>query len=1495
MLAGENRQLVPARALSQVIDQRQVRGRRSCGLRLVLAACAVLPVSAAGPAGTSYTGTFASDDDQRVFPFTLSQSGQVTIRTWSYAGGVNAAGAAIPPGGFDPTISLYDANGNLIVYNRNGGCGSVAADPTTSFCWDSFLNPTLPAGSYSVVLTQSENLPNGPGFAQSFAYAGQANFTTPPGVDSPGFWDLFPSKRTSAYALDISGASSVGTNITSSAQLPAGTVGQPYAPVFTFTATSSTSAPLTWSVIAGSLPPGMALNSSTGVLHGIPQQAGTFAFTIQVTDGVQPATQRVSITIDSPASQLFITTSSLPSGTVGKPYGPVSLSAGGGSSSYTWSVTGLPSNLSATPAGSISGTPATSGLFTLQISVSDTVTGLTANTSLNLAIKPAPLIISSSGGLGGFVPGAAISGAFTATGGQPPYIWTASGLPGGLSLSSSTGAFSGIAGNPGVYSFTVQVSDSESPAVAATLKATYSVLGITTKTLPFGTETAAYSATLAAIGGTPPYSFSATGLPQGLSLSTSGAISGTPKAAGNFPITVQVTDSTGLSTSSPFVLAIVSGQIIGGGPLSLTILSGSLPSGGVAVLFSSSLQASGGTPPYSWSVLGGVLPGGISVSSSGSVQGTPAAPGNYSFIAQATDATGATAADVFTLTINPAPLDFSPGPFPIGIAGSDYPAQILSAGGGLAPYSFTISAGSLPPGLSLSGPQISGVATTSGTFTFTIAVSDSGGEILSATASITISPAHPDLILSQAAVSFSVAAGANGVPAPASVTVRSSVVQQILNYTVGVSPAAPWLDVVSGVTTPGAIALGVDPSASSLPASVTPYTTAISITCIAPSPCAGSVQTIHVTLTVSAPPPQLSAAGSLLSFNAPSSNPLPSSQSLGLRNNGGGTIAITSITAADPWLSISGAPSTLPAGMPQSLTVTANPAGLSPGYLRSTITVNSSAGSATVPVTLLVGANPAITLAPSGSQFSASAGSSPGKSGGSFNVISTSGTANFTASVLPGANWLTLTSPGGTTPITYSLNAAVVASLAPAAYYGTIQVVSPDVTDSPQTFQVVLNITPAGAPVTPDLSTAGLIFISSAAAGTTPAQTVAVYSSSNAPAAYQASAATIDGAAWLAVSPATGTASANAAGPSSISVNPAGLAPGVYSGGVSYAFASDGVRTVNVTLLIKEAGAACTPTRVIATQTGLPNNFTQLAGWPAPLAIQLIDDCGSAVPGAQITATFSNGDPPLTLTPLNSTSGTYLGTWTPQNVSSQVTVTAATAHVTGEVRANNAPALTPNGTVSAFNALAGAALAPGEIVAIYGTNLAGQTSTAAAVPLPASLSGTSVLIGGVPVPLYYVSPTQINAEVPIDLIPGNQYEIQVSVNGALTAPGSIQIVSAAPGIAAAASGEIIAQHAADYSLISDTSPAQPGEFIVLYLVGLGATDNASPLSHPLVAPILTLNGGQVPVYFAGLTPGEVGLYQIDVQIPADAPNGDLTLSVSQAGASSNLAILPVHQ
>jgi uncharacterized protein (TIGR03437 family) len=329
-------------------------------------------------------------------------------------------------------------------------------------------------------------------------------------------------------------------------------------------------------------------------------------------------------------------------------------------------------------------------------------------------------------------------------------------------------------------------------------------------------------------------------------------------------------------------------------------------------------------------------------------------------------------------------------------------------------------------------------------------------------------------------------------------------------------------------------------------------------------------------------------------------------------------------------------------------------------------------------------------------------------------------------------------------------------------------------------------------------------------------------------------------------------------------------------------------------------------------QVGLVNNFTQAAGIATPLSIHLLDNCGNAITKGQVIARFSNGDTPLELKLVETSSGLYSGTWTPGAISPQVSITstanasgypAAASQITGMVTTSGVPYITPGGAVHIYNSLLGGAVAPGTILAIYGSNFAGAAATDSGAPLPATLGTTSVTVGGIPAPLYYVSPNQIDAQMPLELTPNKEYEVIIANGGARSTPGSLQVIAAAPGIAALANGQVIAQHA-DYSLVTDASPAKPGEFLVIYLAGMGATDiplangaasPSSPLAQPTIAPVLTLNGSSIPIYFAGLTPGFVGLYQMNFQVPADTASGKVQLVVSQSGVASNLTVLPVQR
>jgi uncharacterized protein (TIGR03437 family) len=1213
---------------------------------------------------------------------------------------------------------------------------------------------------------------------------------------------------------------------------------------------------------------------------------------------------------------------------------PNQASGAGAFQLFVTSSSGLPITITSnTPSVcSVSGsivTPLTAGLCSITASQAGGQGYAAANpVTRTFSIAAAPLSVSSVVSLGEYVLGSNVSTTLAASGGLPPYHWSCGDLPPGMTLNASSGALSGTPSAPGSYDLTIVVADSQSPPATAQFSVTVSVFGIGTSTLPAATVTVHYSQSLSAAGGVSPYSFTASGLPAGLSLSSSGVLSGIPTATGSFTLAVQVTDSAGKSFSENLTL------VVNSLPAPLTITGGPLTGGIVATAYSANLSATGGVTPIVWSLIGGSLPPGLYLTGSSAViQGLPKTAGTYSFTLQAADSNGALSSATYSIVISPASLTLSvPSSFPIGIVGVDYPEQILTASGGTAPYAFTVT-GPWPAGLTLENGQFNGIPTAAGSYAFTITVTDASGKTANAPSSILIHPPEADLVISQSMVSFLLTIGSGSVASHATVTVRSSVVQKLLNYSISVSPPAPWLDVTGGGTTPGTVEITVAPSALSLLPATAPYQTTISVSCAAPSPCAGSVHTITVSLQVSALVPQLSSTSSLISFQA--SSPASLSQPFGIQNTGGGTLSITAVTPADPWLSVSGVPESLAAGPPAFFGVTADPTGMATGYYHSSILISSSAGSIDVPVSLSIPPSMIMSLFPGGTQIQTESGVTPGVTSGAFQVsVTGSSAASWTAAVQPGAPWLKVTSPSGqatnSTPgnVAFSIDPVLSAALPAGAHYGTIRVSSSDVADTPLDFDVILDVASTGAPIQPSLSPAGLIFVAtagSALAGQSLSQTVQVSASADSAQNYQAYPYTVDGAPWLSISQTVSTVSSTAPSNSMVSVNPAGLAPGVYRGIVSYALSSQAVRSVNVTLIVQPAQpapapgavasatpAACTSATLIPTQMGLVDNFEQPIGWLTPLSVLVLDNCGSPVTNSQVIASFSSGEQPIILTPVDSVSGIYSGAWTPRSVSPQLNVTTqatapgftpASTKVTGQVVPSMVPVLAPAGILNLFNAVLGAALAPGTAIQVYGANLSPQTAAASTIPLPDSLAGTSVSIGGLPAPLYYVSPGQIDAQIPFSLAPGDDYQVQINSGGILSTVGFIHISRVAPGLVAEPSNLVIAQHL-DYTLVSETSPAAPGEYLMIYLVGLGATNIPvregaaspfDPLAYVSTPATVTVDGNPATVSFAGLAPGSVGLYQIDFQVPQNARNGDLALSVSQGAVQANSAILPVKQ
>jgi large repetitive protein len=281
-------------------------------------------------------------------------------------------------------------------------------------------------------------------------------------------------------------------------------------------------------------------------------------------------------------------------------------------------------------------------------------------------------------------------------------------------------------GAVGTVNITVAASGGTSATEAAnqfTYVAPTLVLSPTALTAPvYGS---AYNQTITAIGGNGSYSFSVTAgaLPAGLTLSTSGVLSGTPTAAGTFNFTITATDTsaTPLTGARPYSVTIAA-PTIAVTPASLVAVVNPSPGNS----YTAALSAAGGIGPYSFAVTAGTVPPGLTVSNTGVFAGTPTAGGSFTFTVTATDAGGFTGSRVYTVPVNAPSLALTPTTLPNGTGGTPYSQTIGVIGGGTAPFTFSLTAGALPPGLTLSNSgTLSGTPSAPGSFNFTVTALDS--------------------------------------------------------------------------------------------------------------------------------------------------------------------------------------------------------------------------------------------------------------------------------------------------------------------------------------------------------------------------------------------------------------------------------------------------------------------------------------------------------------------------------------------------------------------------------------------------------------------------------------------------------------------------------------------------------------------------------------------------------------------------------------------------
>jgi uncharacterized protein (TIGR03437 family) len=1074
---------------------------------------------------------------------------------------------------------------------------------------------------------------------------------------------------------------------------------------------------------------------------------------------------------------------------------------------------------------------------------------------------------------------------------------------------------------------------------------------ITTTSLPNPTIGVPYSQQILSSGAqaAPAWSLSVGSLPPGLNLDPMTAIiSGTPTALGSYPFQVEGEYNTSATTCATqnYTMVVAAACVPTFSPAS------PLPPGDIGAVYPQIKFTSSCPGTYTYSEqpvdqFSPDLPPGLTLSAQGVLKGTPTGVGTFSFLLSATDQHGQLFQPQYDITFNPAPTISTPSPLPNGFVGAPYNQQI-TATGGVPPYVFSMDA--QPPGIVNINSQgvLFGTPTTAGTYNFNIGVMDSLRAATTLPFKVTFVTATSQVQATPLSLTFNGTVSGNPPPTQAISVVPATGATLPANFRVTVdngqsNTAAPaWITVTPiSAAAPAGLVVSVDQGSMAAGA----YAARIQIL-----DSNGLVTNIPVTLNVASVAQQVTVAPSILNFSALAATPGNLVGELAVSSIGTSALGFTaSVAGKSSWISsVTASSSTTTRNAPVFVQVLVNTEGLAIGAYHDSILVSAGGGLvqpsvASIPVSLFVASSgPILAVDTTGVLFQAVEG------GGStetqivkvLDLGDSGSTVNWNATLVSGSDWLKLVSSSGTA--TSAIPGNLTLELTPGAteltagpHYAVVKITDSKSLNSPEYVTAVLNLEPSGTAAAPELTPVGLFFTTPVGGPAPAAQQVQVNTSSASAVSFNAAVTTADGATWLTVAPTSGTASGQTPGSLAVSVDPTGLPAGIYSGDVNVSIGAL-LQSVNVTFVVQPSGssssirsgsrikpqaAGCSASSLAITETGLANNFAVPAGWPATLIVQLNNDCAAPVNNGNVVASFSNGDAPLSLA--GDTLGNYSATWQPGSVNANMVVTLnatagtlqpATAKLYGGIAPNQTPPPTvaPGGTLNNLNPVVGAGLAPGTIAQVYGTGLAPATVSTGAAPLPTTFNNTFALVGPAQAPLYFLSSGQINIQIPNEATATQQLPIVLSVNNALTLPQMLDIVLTAPGVLSADDGanppnvqngaHIIAQHSADFSLVSSSNPAKPGEYLIMYLVGLGATNPsvasgaatpASPLHPVTVQPIVTVGSQPSTVAFAGLSPFFVGLYQINFQVPSGLSSGELEVDVTQNGVAANPTKLPV--
>jgi len=535
---------------------------------------ATLPGGTYNVAYANQTLTASGSGLVGAFTFALQTPGTLPPGLTLSSAGV-ISGTPTQPGSFTFTV---------IATNTASGCTGNRTYTITIPCPTINIAPsTLPNPVAGVTYNQPLT---GSGGVGPYTFALHAGSSLPPGLNLVGNAITGMPTQTGPFTFTIdvtdtglaAGPTNCGGNRTytvtvncptisvTPATVPSGTAGVVYGPV-QFAQTGGVGT-ITWSVTSNNLPAGLTLNSSTGQLSGTPTVTANANVTVRATDS-NGCFSSVTVVLQINCPSINVTPSTVSAGTVGIAYSPVQFSQTGGVGTITWSVTSsnLPAGLTLNSStGQLSGTPTVTASINLTVRATDSNSCFGVVT-VALQINCPTITVSP---VGPALPvgraGTPYSQTFTQTGGISTVSFTTSAgtLPAGLTLSSA-GVLSGTPSAFGDFSFTIRATDSNNcfmeRAYTLHINPPCGTIAISPDSLPNGFQGTAYSGTVTAIGGTAPYGFTLTGgvLPNGIALSTAGALTGTPTAAGTYTFTITATDANGCMGTRQYTV-IISGS-----------------------------------------------------------------------------------------------------------------------------------------------------------------------------------------------------------------------------------------------------------------------------------------------------------------------------------------------------------------------------------------------------------------------------------------------------------------------------------------------------------------------------------------------------------------------------------------------------------------------------------------------------------------------------------------------------------------------------------------------------------------------------------------------------------------------------------------------------------------------------------------------------------------------------------------------------------------------